>query len=391
MLGSIYIGLSGLTAYSAGLKTVSNNVTNLNTSGFKASDVTFSSLFGAGNIGGLSYTSRDGQAGRGVALDRTIVNFGQGELRQSDRDLDLAIDGSGFFVLREGDRTFFTRTGSFAVDQDGFIVLAGTRLRLAFLDPSGRPADLNIDLHRTSAPRETTKITFADNLSLTATEHTIPSVTVYDERGRAHVWTLKFTREETEFDTWTLAVTDEAGAEIGTKTLKTANGAVDPETGILTFEDSSNGLSVALDFSAISSYSSGTISSLRAAKVDGQGTGTITAVAVNAKGELEISYSNEQTKSLGAIALADFRDPGKLQQRSGGLFVDNGFGQVQYLSAEDPRVGTILSRRLEASNVDLGSQFAELILIQRGFQASSQVISISNDMIQQLFGIRGQG
>ena len=92
-----------------------------------------------------------------------------------------------------------------------------------------------------------------------------------------------------------------------------------------------------------------------------------------------------------SIALADFRDPQTLEPRSSGLFAHNGFGQVQYLPAEDSRVGTVLSRRLEASNVDLGSQFAELILIQRGFQASSQIISVSNDMIQQLFGIRGQG
>ncbi len=391
MFGSIYIGLSGLTAYSEGLKTVSNNVSNLNTSGFKASDVTFSDLYGAGSTGGLEFGQASAPGGHGVTLDNVSVNFGQGELRQTDRDLDLAIDGGGFLVLLDDGQTYYTRTGSFAVDDDGFVVLTGTDYRLAVLDPSGRPTPVNIDQFRTSAPLETTKVTFADNLSLTATEYTIPTVTVYDEHGGALVWTLKFTREETVFDEWTLKVTDEAGQEIDTKTLKTSAGAVDPETETLTFEDSANGLSVTFDFGDISSYSSGTVSSLRAAQIDGHGTGTITALAVNAKGEFEISYSNEEKKDLGAIALADFRDPQKLEQRSGGLFTDNGFGQVQYLAAEDPRVGTILSRRLEASNVDLGSQFAELILIQRGFQASSQIISVSNDMIQQLFGIRGQG
>ena len=107
--------------------------------------------------------------------------------------------------------------------------------------------------------------------------------------------------------------------------------------------------------------------------------------------QAEISYTNEEKKELGAIALADFRDPQQLEQRSNGLFRYDGYGQRQLLSAEDTRVGSILSKRLEASNVDLGGQFGELILIQRGFQASSQIISVSNDMIQQLFGIRGQG
>ncbi|HTN14551.1 MAG TPA: flagellar basal-body rod protein FlgF [Sphingomonadaceae bacterium] len=391
MFGSIYIGLSGLNAYSEGLKTVSNNVSNLNTTGFKASDVSFSDVYGSGSSGGLDYTSSGGQAGHGVSLNDIALNFGQGELRQTDRDLDLAIDGGGFFVLLDGEQTLYTRTGSFSVDDDGYIVLSGTDHRLAVLDQSGRPVSLNIDASRTSPPQETTKISFADNLSSTATECTIADVKVFDERGGEHLWSLKFTREETVFDEWTLTVTDGDGDVIGTETLKFIGGAVDPTTGTLTFAEAATGLSVSFDFSAVSSYSSGTVSSLRAADVDGHGTGSVTKLAVNAKGQLEITYSNEEKQELGAIALADFRDPQKLEQRSSGLFAHNGFGQVQYLAAEDGRVGTILSRRLEASNVDLGSQFAELILIQRGFQASSQIISVSNDMIQQLFGIRGQG
>lgn len=141
----------------------------------------------------------------------------------------------------------------------------------------------------------------------------------------------------------------------------------------------------------MTSFSSGTVSTLRASEVSGHPTGTISTLTVNQKGQLEISYTNEEKKELGAIALADFRDPQQLEQRSNGLFRYDGYGQRQLLSAEDTRVGSILSKRLEASNVDLGGQFGELILIQRGFQASSQIISVSNDMIQQLFGIRGQG
>lgn len=391
MFGSIYIGLSGLNAYSEGLKTVSNNVSNLNTTGFKASDVSFSDVYGSGSSGGLDYTSSGSQAGHGVSLQDISLNFGQGELRQTDRDLDLAIDGGGFFVLLDGDQTLYTRTGSFMVNDEGYIVLSGTDYRLAVLDNGGRPVSLNIDASRTSPPEETTKIEFADNLSSTATEFSIADVKVFDERGKEHLWTLKFSREETVFDQWTVKVTDGEGTEIGTKTLKFIAGVADPATRTLTFEEVASGLSVEFDFSRVSSFSSGTVSSLRAAEVDGHGTGSVTKLAVNAKGELEITYSNEEKKALGTIALADFRDPQTLEQRSSGLFAHNGFGQVQYLPAEDSRVGTVLSRRLEASNVDLGSQFAELILIQRGFQASSQIISASNDMIQQLFGIRGQG
>lgn len=391
MLGSIYIGLSGLTAYSDGLKAVSNNVSNLNTSGFKASDVTFSDVYGAGSSGGLNYAGGSASSGHGVTLGDIAVNFGQGELRQTDRDLDLAIDGGGFFVLLDGEQTYYTRTGSFSVDDDGYIVLAGTDYRLAVLDSAGRPSAINIDDLRTSATEESSTVKLVDNLSSTATQFTLPDIKLYDERGGEHVWTVEFTREETVFDEWTMKVTDGEGDVIGTQTVKFLGSAPDPTTRTLLFEDSVSGLSITFDFAQVTSYSSGSVSSMRAADVDGQPTGAISRLAINAKGELEITYSNEETEQLGAVALADFRDPQKLEQRSGGLFVLGAYGQVQYLSAEDSRVGTILSRRLESSNVDLGSQFAELILIQRGFQASSQIISVSNDMIQQLFGIRGQG
>lgn len=391
MFGSIYIGLSGLDAYSQGLKAVSNNVSNLNTAGFKASDISFSDVYGAGSVGGLDYGAGYKPQGHGVNFDDLTIDFQQGELRQTGRDLDLAIDGSGFFALLDGDQVYYARTGSFAIDDEGYVVLAGTDLKLAVLDAGGRPVSLNIDTVRTSPPAETTSIVFSDNLSSTATTHTIADLHVFDARGGEHVWTVELTRDEAVTDEWTVKVTDGDGNEVGSQALAFIGSLPDIASSTLTFEDSASGLSVDLDFSGITAFSSGTVSTMRASEVDGHGAGTISTLAVNEQGRFEIAYSNGETEELGAIALADFRDPQKLEQRSNGLFAHNGFGQVQYLSAQDSRAGTILSGRLEASNVDLGAQFGDLILIQRGFQASSQIISVTNDMIQQLFGIRGQG
>lgn len=391
MFGSIYIGLSGLSAYTKGLQIVSNNISNMNTIGYKTSDVSFGDLYGPGSAGGLSFGSYSG-GGQGVGLNDVSINFNQGELRQTGRDLDLSIDGNGFLVLLDGNDTFYTRTGSFSVSDDGYIVLEGTKNRLAVLDANGRPVALNIDSKRTDAPVKTDRITFADNLSSSATEFSIPDVKAYDADGNEHKWTLNFTRPETAAGTWTLKVTDESGTEIGSKTLQFTGGAVDPASQELLFEDTAHGLSVTFDFSSnVTSFSSGTVSSLRAANVTGHATGSISTVKINDKGELEIAYTNDQKAQLGSVALADFRDPQALEQRSKALFVYSGFGELQYLAATDTRVGTITGGKLEASNVDLGAEFGDLILIQRGFQASSQVISVTNDMIQQLFGIRGQG
>lgn len=391
MFEAIYIGLSGLNAYSRGLQQVSNNVANLNTTGFKSSTVTFQNLYGQSDRGGLALTGGGGGGGHGVSVDDGSLNLKQGELRTTDRDLDLSVDGNGFLVLLDGDRTLYARTGSFEVDQDGYIIMTGTQYRLATLDADNHPVSLSIDARRTSAPKPTTTVTFADNLSSSATSFTIADVKVIDPNGAAHTWTAKFTKNTVAgTNSWSIAVTDEKAAAIGTQTLNFVNGVVDPTTAKLDFTDAASGLTVSFDFSTgVSSFSGGEVSTLRAAKVDGYGAGTVTGVTADGQGRLQLSYSNGQMVDLGAIALADFRNPTVLEQRDG-VFAEVKPGQHAMLASDDPRVGQVRSKRLEASNVDLSQQFGDLILIQRGFQASSQIVSVSNDMIQQLFGIRGQ-
>ena len=392
MFGSIYIGLSGLNAYSRGLQMVSNNVTNLNSQGFKSSTVNFSDLFGAQGDGGLSFSSGEGSAGHGVEVGGSHYDMAQGELRQTDRDLDLAVDGSGFMMLMRGDEVAYTRTGSFEVDKDGYIVLSGTDYRLATLDSSGHPVSLSIDGSRSSSPQATTTVKFANNLSSDATKPvSVSNIKVYDTSGGAHVWTVSFAKDTSVLGQWSVSVTDETGKAYDAQTFKMTGNGPDPSTTALTFADNTKGLSVSLDFSNITSFSALDASTLSSGTVDGYGIGSLTSVTVNDKGELELGYSNSQKKQLGAVAVADFRDPSALKQRSGGLFTDSGSAGRQLMTTEDPRGGNVVSKRLEASNVDLSAEFGDLILIQRGFQASSQIISVSNDMIQQLFGIRGQG
>ena len=386
MFGSIFIGLSGMNAFSTGLRQISNNITNINTTGFKSSGLGFADLFGRTN-------GQDPGEGHGVALNDPRLNLAQGELRQSSRDLDLAIDGSGFLVLLKDGNKFFSRTGSFEVGSKGFVVLAGTEYQLSVIDASGNPSHISIDAYRTNPPAKTTKVTFANNLSSTATNFNLPAIAVFDSSGKTDNWQVKFERGTgSPAGEWTVIVTNGTGTELGRKTLKFNNGIIDHSTAKLAFEDTTQDRSVELDFSTnVTSFSSGEISTLAAADVDGYATGEITAIRVNDKGILEVAYSNEQNKALGAVTIADLRDPQALTQLGSGLFIHKDASAVDFVTSEHSSVGQVLSRRLEASNVDLSREFGDLILVQRGFQASSQVISISNDMIQQLFGIRGQG
>jgi flagellar hook protein FlgE len=396
MLGSIYIGLSGMNAFSKGLQTISNNVANMNTLGFKATQVNFADVFNSGggwlgSASGLSYE----QSGTGVRVGQPSIDFKQGELRASSGSLDLAVDGSGFLMLLDGAQTFYTRTGQFVVDDTGYISLSGTDRRLGVIGADGKPGSLNIDGKRVNPPVATTKIVFADNLSSTATDATVSSINVYDSAGAKQVWQVKLTPVTGATGQWTVTVTNQTGKTMGTSTIKFIGGVIDPSSATLTITDTPTGadpLSVVLDFSSgVTSYSSGTVSSLRAASVDGAASGALSDVTVDADGKVKLSYGNGKTELLGAVALVDFRDPAQLKQIGDGLFEYKGFNTPRVVSSGAAGVGKLVSKQLEASNVDLSAEFGELILIQRGFQAASQVVSISNDMIQQLFGVRGQG
>ena len=249
MFGAIYVGLSGLKAYSDGIQRVSNNVANLNSLGFKSSSVTFSNVQTARDYGGSSLQNGSLGSGGGVGLYDASLQMKAGELRQTDSDLDLAVDGNGFLVLLRGTETRYIRTGSFEVGKDGYIVLAGTDWKLGALDGAGRAVAVSIDASRTKAPVATTKVSFADNLSSTATTFAVSNLAVYDANGVKHLWSATFTRTEGTTN-WTVKVIDDKGAAIGEQTLKFTGGLPDPTTSQLTFADSANGLSVVFDFSA---------------------------------------------------------------------------------------------------------------------------------------------
>ncbi|MDR2856887.1 MAG: flagellar hook-basal body complex protein, partial [Novosphingobium sp.] len=322
MLGAIYIGLSGLTAYSGGLKTISNNVGNLNSAGFKADNVNFTDLYGQG---GDVLTFAQG-VGDGVRMTRTTIDFTQGDLRASTGDLDLAISGKGFFVLLNGDKTYYTRTGQFEIDADGFISQQNTPNHLGLLGGDGQVTALNINDRRTSAPLVTSAITFADNLSSTATDHTVSDIAVYDSRGNKHVWTLAFTRPDAPDPTdplaqvglsnqWLLTITDETGSTVAEETLDFIGNTIDPASAKFVVEakpDGADPLSVTLDFSTVTSFSGGTFSTLRAAKVDGHGAGQLTTITIDENGRIRLGYSNGESETLDAVAIADFRDPQQL-------------------------------------------------------------------------------
>jgi flagellar hook protein FlgE len=397
MLGAIYIGLSGMDAYSKGLQIISNNVANLDTPGFKSQSVQFGDLFDGSGGGGLTYlgSSFSRQSGEGVQIGKSLLDFGQGNLQQTDNDLDLALSGAGFLTLLTKDgRVFYTRTGSFAVDKDGFISDQKTGYRLAVLDSTGKPVALNINDSRTFLPVASTTVTFDGLLGTTSD---VSGVSVIDAKGTKHSLEFAFAKDTSSgaVDTWDVTVTDTltntAITDANGDPITVAFAGSAPSTQSATIalpQADGTTIPVTLDFSKISSVSpQGTLT----ATADGNAEGDLTTVTVDDTGQILLTYSNSQTAQKGAVAIADFRDPEDLDQLSKGLFAYKGTGELRYLASNTDGIGTLESKQIEQSNVDLSAEFGDLILVQRGFQACSQVVSVANDMIQQLFGIRGQG
>lgn len=394
MLGAIYIGLSGMNAFSRGLQTISNNVANLNSPGYKASSVSFADVFNVGGLGS-AYSGHNGRSfGAGVRFGAPGVDFAQGDMRQTGGDLDLAVQGNGFMVLTEGDnKTYYARTGQFAVDEEGFIALQGTRYRLNGVNAAGEVSPFNIDSRRVALPEATTSVRFGGNVPSDVTSATISDITVYDSRGKTHAWKVIFTRTDVA-DEWKIEV--KAGDTLvagGAPEIKVRFGTtspfriIDPTDGKITLDNVLEGGDVTLDLSALRS-TSGAADFTKTP--NGRGVASLAQVSVNESGHVILTYSDARTEDLGSIALADFRNPQQLERIGDGMFAYSG-DDARLMASGTDGMGKLVSKQLEASNVDLSQQFGDLILIQRGFQASSQVVSVSNDMIQQLFGIRGQG
>ncbi|KWC95879.1 hypothetical protein WM34_33755 [Burkholderia ubonensis] len=388
MLDSLYIGMSGLTAYSKGLQTVGNNVANLNTPGFKSSTPCFQDLYDG------RAAARDAtRSGSGVAYAQAALNFRQGELRSSTGQLDLAIDGDGLLALRDGDTVRYARTGRFHVADDGFVTERSSGLKLTALDAGGTVAPISLAGRLLDPPRATRVVRFTDNLSPGSTDFSVSDVDLYDANGAKHTLKVSFAPDAAVVPgRWKVTVTDRDGTPLQIGTLQFHGGIPEPGLDKIEVTLPSPKLTVTLDFSeGVTAFSAGATSTLRVSKQDGYAAGTLASMSIDDDGQLALRYSNGQTAKADAVALARFADAQRLVQGDGGLFDASHLPPPLYAKSGDPLVGRLRTGATEASNVDLSGEFGQLILIQRGFQAASQLVSTSNEMIMQLFQMRGQG
>lgn len=394
MLDTIYVGMTGLDGYSKGLNVISNNVANLNTPGFKSSQLQFSDLFYQNQNLGAESQDTQRQLGEGLGTGATYLNFKQGETRQTGNDLDLAVEGIGLLVLRTEGRTLFTRAGQLEFDADGYLVDKTNQARVAGLATGEQLIDVNITGRRTHPPKATTTVKLADNLSSGDNQHVISSVSVFDSMGGSHSLKITFDNDSVNAPgEWIVTIADDTGT-VATGRIAYKDGRPVAGMDTLAFNYAPAGvqpISITLDFrNETTGFAEGRDSTLKVLSQDGYAPGSLTKTTFDSEGHLVTSYSNGQSVKRERLALAWFDDLNGLQAEGSNVFVNRVDQPVRLGWATDGQFGKVLGGSIEVSNVELSQQFSDLIITQRGYQASSQVITTANEMLQQLFEIRGK-
>jgi len=391
MLDSIHVGMSGLLGFSRGLRVIGNNTANMNTPGYKSVTLQFTDLFYANLASGAEGRT---QLGQGLGTAGTTLDFRQGDLRQTSNEFDLGVDGDGFFVLHDSQgRTRYTRAGQFEFDENGLFVSRIDKSQVMGLDASGNLVQISLAGMRAIAGKATGSARFTGNLSSTTPEQTVGSVKVFDAEGGEHTLSVKFTNTGTTTpDSWNVQLLD-GQAVVGQAQMLFANGKPTAATAKLAFTYAPAGQAaqqLTLDFSSdVTSFASGNLSTLAMTSQDGTGPGQLTKVTFDGKGALVASYSNGQTAQGPRLALARFTTPDAVEDLGSNLFgAANGIAWSLGFAGEGA-FGEVKAGTLEVSNVDLSREFSELVVLQRGYQASSQVVSTANEMLQELFHMKG--
>ena len=420
MIRSMFTAISSLSLHQKYLDVVSNNLANANTTGFKSSRVLFQDQFSQLMSPGSAPTNTLGgtnpaQIGLGVKLGYASGNFTQGTLQSTGRNMDLGVQGDGFFIYGQDAGRRYSREGSMSLDADGYLVNSASGLRTQGwltgangIDSNAPVGDIKIDTDKTVA-KATANVSFGGNLSAATVADGTGTLNVsfgaYDSLGKLTTAGVQFTRQDATTGNplvWDWQIIDPAtGLPDATKGAGTvtfdANGQLDttvnPNPAVTTavqFAGSTGADPIALnlDFSKLTMLNTATSAS--ATSQDGLAAGTVTDVTIAPNdGTVSLVYTNGMVEQVGQVALARFTNPTGLVRAEGTTFLAGlNSGDPQIGAADTGGRGAIASGYLEASNVDMAQEFTNMILAQRGFQASSRVITTSDEILQELVNLK---
>ncbi len=463
MMRSLYSGVSGLKNHQIRMDVVSNNISNVNTTGFKSERVNFQDMIsqlmsGAAepkdNVGGVN-PKQIGLGSMTASIDKMMQ---QGALQTTGKNTDLAITGEGFFVLADGDKDFYTRAGNFDVDQNGLLVNPANGMKVqgwnAQINANGNRSvnsagdidDIIIPLYVKEPAKETSFVRFQSNLNSAvasvpadaddATRYRMitdpnpnnrrghmTNIKVYDDLGAER--SLKVFLWKTDENMWTasidvsgsdqlsLDVTGPQGQNTSVPGNKRINLGFSPDGKLTSVSDGVDTASQDLLTASVSFRipgnpepktielrlgEAGTVDGItqfsstfttKAVEQDGYTMGYMESFSIDPSGTITGIFSNGVQQSLGMIAMANFTNPeGLTKAGDTNYIVSNNSGNPIIAEAGVQGLGKINAGYLEMSNVDLADQFTDMIVTQRGFQANSKSITTSDQLLQELLGLK---
>jgi len=421
---SFYTSLSGLKASQVDMASISHNLANVGTTGFKKSRAEFADVI-ASNLS----VAPTQMVGSGTVVKGNRQQFGEGNLVQSSSSLDIAIAGDGFLALKPDptkEGLTFTRNGSLRVDANQFVTDAqGARLQVYPVDGSGnvvattRASLTDLVLSETSGkPKGTENVTLDLNVNArsvvpaTAAFSRFDSTsyneslttTVYDGAGNPMTMTTYLKRMTApSADPTDLSSTWEAYSYVGDQAMEVAGvPAVQVEfdaTGARTAPAAGVGFDSFMPASRIAqqqitlnvaSTSTATTKPFKyVSSEDGVAVGRLQGVTVNEKGIVTASYSNGDTKALGQVAIVNFSNSAGLRQMGNSNWQATGLsGDPTFASSGENGAGSLMSGMIEGSNVDITEELVSLIAAQRNFQANSKALDTSNQITRSILDLR---
>jgi flagellar hook protein FlgE len=411
MLRSLSTAISGLRNHQTKLDVVGNNIANVNTVGYKSQSARFQDIFSQTLSGATApFGGRGGinpmQVGLGMELSSINTNHSGGAITGTGVETDLAIEGTGFFVVNNGFQNYYTRDGSFTRDATGVLVNAGGMKLMGWsvgsngdeIDATQLPGEIYIPLGEEMIAGATSEIVFTGNLDSGAETGGDPCsfpFYVYDSLGNRHELTVEFTKSgDNEWD-YEFYAYDEDGDpdEVGSGTVTfTEDGKYDFDSNDPDPIDYSPGngafdLEIIPDFSALTQLADP--SSVIAKNQNGFAPGVLTTFNIGETGVITGTYSNGMVREIAQIALASFPNPMGLIKMGSNLYdisSNSGDAHIGFPGTEGR--GMLQSRALEMSNVDLANEFTEMITTSRAFQANTRVISTSDEVLVELINIK---
>ena len=425
ILSSMWTGISGLNSQGEALSVVADNIANANTTGFKASRAEFEDIMSR-NVKGIDGGN---QLGRGVRIGAINPILLQGNIDNTDRGTDLAINGDGYFQVKGSQGVSYTRDGSFTFDRNGYLVTKnGQRVQGFLADEKGKIETRTGDIKFPNA-LVNAQATKEVNLELNLDSRAIPdvkqfnmadpyktsdfatAVEIYDSQGNKHVMNLFFNKGQDR--TWTyrglVDGKEVEGTPAGQELAQVTEGKLQfTEDGKLNTQESTqmafnftNGAKqdqqIKINFGnalATGGNGEGTKQFGKESDVikwaqDGSSAGTVTNLSFDDKGILTVSYSNGKVMDLGQVLLAKFENPEALFKQGGNLFKQSReSGEPSLGSARQSGRGSIMAKSLERSTVDIASEFVSMITQQRAFQANAKSVSTADELLNDVIQMK---